>query len=348
MATEVTCIVDTDGTQSPDYTSLAAAIAGETGASPKCVTSADLVTNDEQLTIECRATSGAADTTPVTIRGFTTDADNYVKISVPAAHRHQGAWDDNKAVFAPVTTSYGMQYMDSFVYLEGLQIDCVGYGNYCNVGIRWNSPGIVVDSCIIRNSCTGSRGSPIGIQPYNVSTTDKCYIRNCLIYGFRVTGNSYTQAGIDVHYSDVAVYNTVISGCIVGGNAGNGTLTFRNCALFDNDDDFLGDPIVTYTASDDNDISGTGNVDISPGATEADDWAAAFTDYANGDFSLVSGSPLIDAGTDLSAVMDSVDIIGTSRPQGDYWDIGAFEYVVSGGTLSIPVAMHHYNLLRSA
>lgn len=29
-------------------------------------------------------------------------------------------------------------------------------------------------------------------------------------------------------------------------------------------------------------------------------------------------------------------------------DIGAFEYVVSGGTLSIPVAMHHYNLLRSA
>jgi len=29
-------------------------------------------------------------------------------------------------------------------------------------------------------------------------------------------------------------------------------------------------------------------------------------------------------------------------------DIGAFEFVDEGGTLSIPVAMHHYNLLRSA
>jgi hypothetical protein len=77
-------------------------------------------------------------------------------------------------------------------------------------------------------------------------------------------------------------------------------------------------------------------VDISPNATEADDWAAAFTDYTNGDFSLKSGSPLIDAGTDLSAVMDSVDIIGTSRPQGDAWDVGAFEYVEEEGGLPFP------------
>ena len=58
MATEVTCIVDTDGTKSPDYTSLSAAIAGETGESPKVVEDADLVANDEQLTIECRCSAG--------------------------------------------------------------------------------------------------------------------------------------------------------------------------------------------------------------------------------------------------------------------------------------------------
>ena len=49
-ATEITCIVDTDpDAEDAHYHSLAAAIAGEAGASPKCVTSADLVANDEQL-----------------------------------------------------------------------------------------------------------------------------------------------------------------------------------------------------------------------------------------------------------------------------------------------------------
>ena len=56
-ATEIICIVDTDPAAEADYHSLADAIAGETGASPKCVTGADLVTNGEQLTIELRASS---------------------------------------------------------------------------------------------------------------------------------------------------------------------------------------------------------------------------------------------------------------------------------------------------
>lgn len=90
-ATEVICIVDTDpDAKDAHYHSLADAIAGETGASPKCVTSANLVTNDEQLTIECRASSGAADTTGVTISGFTTDADNFVKVYVPASAQASG------------------------------------------------------------------------------------------------------------------------------------------------------------------------------------------------------------------------------------------------------------------
>jgi len=62
MATEVTCIVDVDSGGGQHYTSLAAAIAGETGATPAVVTSANLAANDEQLTIECRATSGGTDT----------------------------------------------------------------------------------------------------------------------------------------------------------------------------------------------------------------------------------------------------------------------------------------------
>ena len=121
MATEVTCIVDTDGTQNPDYTSLAAAIAGESGASPKCVKGADLVTNDEQLTIECRASSGAADTAAVSVDGFTRDEDRYVEIYIPPAHRHNGKWSTGK--YRIESTVQDILYIkDSYTRVRGIQV----------------------------------------------------------------------------------------------------------------------------------------------------------------------------------------------------------------------------------
>ena len=55
----------------------------------------------------------------------------------------------------------------------------------------------------------------------------------------------------------------------------------------------------------------------------------AFTDYANGDFSIKdTNSPLYNAGTDLSASGVTTDIIGTARPQASIFDIGAYEWHV--------------------
>ncbi len=48
-----------------------------------------------------------------------------------------------------------------------------------------------------------------------------------------------------------------------------------------------------------------------------------FVNPANGDYHLKPGSPAIDAGTTLAEVTD--DIEGTSRPQGDAYDIGCYE-----------------------
>jgi len=342
VATEVTCIVDTDGTQSPDYTSLAAAIAGETGASPKCVTGADLVTNQEIAVFECRASSGVADGYFV-LNGFTSSADYYPMIYVPEAYSSGGVWKSNAyTVDRVVSSGYNRVAVieDPHAVIDGLQISGSGsatelIGIYNNSGT--NDGRVLIRNCLIDINLTSGTGMGI----YSRYDSE---IVNCIV--LRSNSGMVFQG---YYTSTSVIYNCVIQGCTTGiYRYGDYTLSVTNCAVFNNADDFSGTMAVTYTASDDNDISGTGNIDISPGATEADDWAAAFTDYTNGDFSLKSGSPLIDAGIDLSAVMDSVDIIGTSRPQGDYWDIGAFEYVVSGGTLSIPVAMHHYNLLRSA
>jgi hypothetical protein len=48
-----------------------------------------------------------------------------------------------------------------------------------------------------------------------------------------------------------------------------------------------------------------------------------FLDPAGADFHLQVGSPAIDQGVDTGI---AVDIEGTARPQGDGWDIGAYEY----------------------
>jgi hypothetical protein len=58
-------------------------------------------------------------------------------------------------------------------------------------------------------------------------------------------------------------------------------------------------------------------------------WVApVFVDQPNGNYSLPSQSPDIDAGTDLAPLFNA-DRVGTSRPQGLAWDIGAYEEVPS-------------------
>lgn len=49
---------------------------------------------------------------------------------------------------------------------------------------------------------------------------------------------------------------------------------------------------------------------------------------ASSDFRLKSGADCIDAGsTDTGDIPNSIDIIGTTRPQGTAWDVGCWEYV---------------------
>jgi len=62
---------------------------------------------------------------------------------------------------------------------------------------------------------------------------------------------------------------------------------------------------------------------------------------SSGNFALLAGSSARDAGADLSATF-TADFLGTSRPQGSVWDMGAYEYQVvlqgdlnSDGTVNI-------------
>ena len=74
-------------------------------------------------------------------------------------------------------------------------------------------------------------------------------------------------------------------------------------------------------------------------------YAAYFVDYENFDLRLKKGCRAIDAGTDEEA--PRIDIVGTSRPQGAGYDIGAYEYVeptaVSNKQMIKPTTFKLYN-----
>jgi len=344
MATEVVCIVDTDGEIDVDcdYLTLAAAIAGESGVSPKVVTGADLVDNDEQLTIQCRASDGTVDSAHVTVAGFTTDADCYVKITSVGAHRHTGEWSDLLYRLAVNDVDGAIQVAGVRTVIEGLQIRST---NSYRHGVKVTDAGrvVTIDGCILLGP-----GGTDGAQAINIQghADQVITVRNSIIDNFaRGFGRTNVVASTWNLYANTVVNCTEYG---IGQISYVGTINARNnIVVGSGDDDFDLSDITTLNAthniSSDDTAPGT---DYVRGAliksAETDTLTAAqkviddapwviFTDPAAGDYSLHSeddGGELndaVDAGTDLSAVMDSVDIIGTERPQGDEWDIGAFE-----------------------
>ena len=322
---------------SAPFNSLSAAESGASGSS--YLNTSDLTSGNYVLNIVCYA-GASADTTALEINGYTTSSSYYMHIYAAnggsqslRGNRHAGVWDTSKYLLsADGDGDSVLRINDQYVRITGLQVEGLeDTYNTSVIDISQPDPAGLIDSVLVKNhtSNTTMRGSGGGIRCNYVTdpSTNTFTIQNCVIYG---AGSQYDPGICIYDFSTFDIYNCTIQNCGDGICNFYGTVNVVNCAIFNNNDDFYNDSgtlNVSYTASDDNDISGTGNFQIGT-------WSVIFTDYANGDVSLknfTGTGALINAGTTISG-MEAVDIIGTSRPQGSAWDIGAFEYVVSGGS----------------
>jgi len=317
MATESVKIADPDNGAGTDYTSLSAWEAGE---------QKDLVTADEIAVAKCRCTSGSADTSAVTIDGWTTDADRYIKIWTDPSenYRHNGKWDENayrlvdNATMDAVTV---LEVAEAYTHIEGIQITIDISGGSRAVNFNTGSDNSRISHCILRNT--------IG------SSTDGIYIRN--VNGIKVYNNlvyDFTRYGIidEYNYTGHAVYNNTVIDCTTYGYYFHSNTPLKNNIGKGCGEDFHAggsgfNSDCDYNASSD----GT-----APGANSRTNQTFTFVDEANDDFHLASDDAgAKDYGADLSSdpnLSFNDDIDGETRS--GTWDIGADEYVAAGGAIT--------------
>ena len=176
------------------------------------------------------------------------------------------------------------------------------------------------DSIIKDNSTNGGQGGAM-----NTSGSVSASYTNVLITGNEAQiGSVFSMDGGDVTITNSTIANNQADQAVL---LWKGTLTMTNSIMYENALNFQGDPpcsdcfVVSYSNIQGYG-TGTGNIDEDP----------MFVDAASGDYSLMGGSPCIDAGTNSGA--PDHDLAGTERPldgDGDgnkVTDMGAYEFLL--------------------
>lgn len=193
---------------------------------------------------------------------------------------------------------------------------CLFENNTANNGgaIRSQATDGTIANCIIRNNTATANGSGI----YTQSNASANKIINCLIYGNQTKVAVYMR-GADIINCTVdggdvnSVYVTTAGGKII-----NSVFTTPVESALTTGVEFMNNAYASIKGNDE--WTNSNNKEITNGEF-------GFTDAASGDYTLTSTSPLINAGTDVSAdyATAATDLIGTTRPQGTAYDLGAYE-----------------------
>ena len=319
-----------------EYTSLSAA---ETGAiDANHLNTADLETNSYQLNFPCYYDTGA-DTTAVTVDGYTTGVSNYIKIYTPSStsteannsQRHQGKWEGAKYRLSYSANSYTkiLSIADPYVRVEGLLMEHTNATADERGGIIFTQSDITISGNIVRLPAANGINDEDGIKgPYSAN------IYNNIVVGWRAgiqTNN--ISAGATQNISNNTIYDCN-SGIGSWGYPGSTTYyNLKNNLSYGNNADFYFDLGGNVTRVNQNNLSSDATSPNS-GATDCGghscrNQTVQFADAANQDFHLSPNDTVArNSGANLygdSSLSITTDIDGHTRPNDTTFDIGADE-----------------------
>ncbi|MEK7184568.1 MAG: fibronectin type III domain-containing protein, partial [Patescibacteria group bacterium] len=302
----------------------------------------NLVSSDEQWNIA--AYGGSAETTLVTIAGWTTDSTHYLRIFTPvstaevgASQRHSGAWDDTKYNFTPAAFTTNTQIISiaadiAYIRLEGLQFKLSTNSTQAATAISFGTNSLSSDVRLSNNIIIAGTlsGSPTNVTALNVSSsaTSTLSIFNNLFYDFTV--NSVGQIVSSVPGTGFAhtinFYNNTIYNSRIGFTINARTVIKAINNLFSSVTTVASGTFIAgtdYNATNNSSIgytvTGSGNTHDRVSQT------FVFSDESSDNFHLaVSDSAAKARGlSDPGAGLFSDDIDGATRSGS--WDIGADE-----------------------
>lgn len=251
---------------------------------------------------------------------WTTSVDYDLTIEAgPEDYASPVSFDETKFYFHISTTwSRNISVIPGFVTIKGFQLSMVNAGGVVrSIYCQMTTSGAVckIQDCRIR--LTGNGINPtIGVGVlYNASYPKTVRMDNCIIEGTGVVGErGVVDDGPTINNFDV--YNSIITKLDVGCYNPN---IVENSAVFACSDEFYLPGTITNCATDD----GEGSNPIVPS-----NWANEFFALSSGDYTVLMGSVLINAGLGPSADAEvlTIDMIGNTR-SGLTCTIGTAEYV---------------------
>jgi len=233
---------------------------------------------DDAIAVASCQSSGTADTTSVTIDGWTTSATNYIKVWTDPSlgNRHDGKWDDGKYHINHNTDNASTIEIrnTAFVHIDGLQIESTSFNREYTYGIQvyWSSgtrpENIKISNCIIREVNTGYSHHR-GISTSATSMAPH-YFWNNIIYGFSGTNGTGISIDTDFGTAPSFIYNNTIydsTMCFSSGSEGN---SFKNNITQNCTTGFDGtfDSTSTHNITDDDAEDGAFGISADSGTTD--------------------------------------------------------------------------------
>jgi len=325
---------DTDWSLFRAYTSLANAESGDENdgidddleAFESWTDGKDLVTSGEQWNIACYA--DAADTTAVTIDGWTTGANNYIKVYTPVytsevgeSQRHEGAWGSEKYMLQGSFANINVLSISAeYIKIDGLQIKNTS-SNPNSSGLRMNvNFQTVSNSIVIVGNGSGDVSAALSFGGWGPSEWNYFYNSVFINYSSNSGGIAVTGSGS----VPVTLYN-----CTMISNGGESVYFSRDYQVAINS--------LAYSESGTAFVNGgswssscaynASNDETAPGNNSKINQTFSFVDDANDDFHLSSTDTAAkDAGTDLSndPNLPFTNDIDDDEREGS-WSIGADE-----------------------
>ena len=302
---------------------------------------ANLVTADEVWEGLVYAEGGGTDGewaigTTLTISGSTVDATRFKRLATASGESFADdaaprlRYDTAKGVAIRATGSYGnacpVTVSEDYFEVEGLQLK--GNNAIAGLFIGSSQTGIKVKRCILDQ---GTRtGYALNFERFGSGST----VENCVI----ITGSVLSYS--NPTYKNCTIFTDASSRMFIAAFMGSRAI-FTNCAVFGFTT--LGAGInssSSYNATNLSSFTGSNNQTSLTASSQFEN-----TTYGSSlDLRIKTGSALIDGGTSTGA--PSADIIGTSRPQGSAYDVGAHELVAAAAAGALAVRAFPRSILN--